>query len=63
MTVDVREMEAAHKLITYLMQETAPRIERLTTHPRMKTAQDIQDLLRINGRLTEKQLWVFSGAE
>lgn len=56
MTVHEKHMQYAHKLITLLMEETAPRIERLTTHPRMKTAQDIQDLLRMHNKMSQKQL-------
>jgi len=46
----------AKKFMVCLMEETAPRIERLTTHPRMALVQEIQDHLRKYETLTRRQL-------
>jgi len=43
-------------LLTSLEDEISPRIERLTTHPRMHLTQEIQDLLRMHGALEENDL-------
>ena len=46
----------AKNLLRSLEDEISPRIERLTTHPRMHLTQEIQDLLRIYGTLEENEL-------
>jgi len=51
-----QDLKAAKHILRTLMQETEPRIERLTTHPRMKLVQDIQDILRCYKGLTRKEL-------
>lgn len=55
-SVDERHFEHARSILRLLMKETEPRIERLTTHPRMRLVQDIQDLLRSHASLTRKEL-------
>lgn len=50
------KLEEARAILKALMKETEPRIERLTTHPRMKLCQDIQDLLKVYGALRQRQL-------
>lgn len=55
--VEARHLSKARMLLETLLQETQPRIERLTTHPRMVLVQEIQDILRQhNGKLTKKQM-------
>lgn len=49
-------LQHANKLLKCLLEETVPRIERLTTHPRMKLVQDMQDLLRTRREITHKDL-------
>ncbi len=49
-------MKKARQILNLLMEETAPRIERLATHPRMQLVQEIQDCLRTYGKMTRKQL-------
>lgn len=46
----------SQKIINTLMVETDPRIERLTTNPRMALVQDIQDILRQHGKMREDAL-------
>jgi len=46
----------AKDLLRSLEDEISPRIERLTTHPRMHLTQEIQDLLRVHGTLEENIL-------
>lgn len=46
----------AKSLLRSLEDEISPRIERLTTHPRMHLTQEIQDLLRLYGALPEGEL-------
>lgn len=46
----------ARNLLRSLEDEISPRIERLTTHPRMHLTQEIQDVLRLYGRLDENML-------
>jgi hypothetical protein len=56
MKVDSRHMSQARKILNFLMKETEPRIERLTTHPRMKLVQEIQDILRVITTIDRKSL-------
>lgn len=46
----------AKSIVYTLHKETNPRIERLTTHPRMHLVQEIQDLLKLHGTLHENEL-------
>lgn len=46
----------AKDLLRSLEDEVSPRIERLTTHPRMHLTQEIQDLLRMYHTLEENEL-------
>lgn len=46
----------ARDIVQTLQKETNPRIERLTTHPRMQLAQEIQDLLKMHDKLSEEEL-------
>ena len=54
--VDKSHMVHAREILNFLMKETAPRIEKLTTHPRMALVQEIQDVLKLRGRMTKRQL-------
>ena len=56
MIVTEEHMNQSKTLIDALMEETAPRIERLTTHPRMKLTQEIEDYLKRYPKMSEKQL-------
>lgn len=56
MEVDETHMYKSRELMHLLMEETAPRIERLTTHPRMKLVQEILDYLKQYKSMSEKQL-------
>ena len=56
MHLERSDFELAKKIVDSLMQETNPRIERLTTHPRMSMVQDLQALLKQFGPMTEKTL-------
>jgi len=51
--VSVEDISRARDLLRSLEDEINPRIERLTTHPRMHITQEIQDLLRLHGELEE----------
>jgi len=51
-----KDIIQAKAIITTLQKETNPRIERLTTHPRMQLAQEIQDVLKMHGELSESAL-------
>ena len=54
--IDSKHMNQARKILNSLMEETKPRIERLTTHPRMRLVQEIQDLLRSQGGIKRRAL-------
>lgn len=57
MEVTKQDFLTAKGILDGLMEETSPRIERLTTHPRMSLVQDIEDLLRkFPEGLTEREL-------
>jgi len=56
MSVTLPDLQRAKQLIDLLMNETNPRIDYLTTNPRMSLTQDIQNLLRLHGPLTEAEL-------
>ena len=56
MTVSDLEMIEARKILRCLRKETEPRIERLSTHPRMRLTQEIQDKLRSQGALKRNKL-------
>lgn len=49
-------MNKAREILNCLMEETAPRIERLATHPRMQLVQEIQDLLRQESKMSKRQI-------
>lgn len=51
-----KDLLQANQMITALRAETNPRVDRLTTHPRMQIVQDIVDLLKVHGKLTESEL-------
>ena len=46
----------AKEIIYHLRKEIGPRIEQLTTHPRMALIGEIEDLLKIHGKLSEVEL-------
>lgn len=51
-----KHLERSRKIVKALETEISPRIERLTTHPRMALTQEIVDLLKMHGSLSEKTL-------
>lgn len=51
-----KDIVQAKTIIYALHKETNPRIERLTTHPRMHLIQEIQDLLKLRGPISENEL-------
>ncbi len=46
----------AKKIVYALREEISSRIEQLSTHPRMQLVQEIQDLLKLHGKLREAEL-------
>ena len=56
MTLREEDFQLAKKIMVTLMTETEPRIEHLTTHPRMQLCQDIQDLLKQFGGMKQSDL-------
>ena len=56
MKITATDIDQSNKLLHILMAETEPRIERLTTQPRMKLVQDLQDLLRCHTSLTRQDM-------
>jgi len=56
MTLKLDHYDLAQKIMTTLMTETEPRIEHLTTHPRMQLVQDIQELLKQFGAMKESEI-------
>jgi hypothetical protein len=50
------DITRAKDIVYTLQRETNPRIERLTTHPRMQLVQEIQDYLKMHGVMTESEL-------
>jgi len=56
MTVTSKHIEQAHNILHALRVETDPRIDRLTTHPRMNVVQEIRDILNMYGELSENDL-------
>lgn len=54
--IDGEDVEVAYRLIRVLRDEINPRIERLTTHPRMQLVQEMKDVLRLHGILNESEL-------
>ncbi len=56
MTLEAEDFELSHKIMVTLMTETEPRIEHLTTHPRMQLVQDIQELLKQFGGMRESEI-------
>ncbi len=51
-----KDFTQAKEIINFLMKETNPRIDKLTTHPRMSLVQDLQALLKQFGDITERDL-------
>lgn len=51
-----RYVDQAQAILNALREEVDPRIERLTTHPRMRISQEIQDLLKVHGEMSEGEL-------
>lgn len=51
-----KDINQAKDIVYTLQRETNPRIERLTTHPRMQLVQEIQDYLKIHKSMTEQEL-------
>jgi hypothetical protein len=56
MHIEKADFLKSQEIFTTLMSETDPRIERLTTNPRMSLTQDIQCLLKQFGSLSEEEL-------
>uniref|UniRef100_A0A6M3IP95 DUF3987 domain-containing protein n=1 Tax=viral metagenome TaxID=1070528 RepID=A0A6M3IP95_9ZZZZ len=56
MELGLKHFIQARRIIDSLMTETQPRIEHLTTHPRMQLVQDIQELLKQFGKMQESDL-------
>jgi len=56
MTLELSHFLQAKRIIDSLMTETQPRIEHLTTHPRMQLVQDIQELLKQLGTMKESEI-------
>ncbi len=56
MTLELQHFIQAKSIINALMTETEPRIEHLTTHPRMQLVQDIQELLKQFGKMKESEI-------
>ena len=56
MYINDTDFKLAQKIMDTLMTETNPRIERLTTNPRMSLVQDIQDILKQFGDMPEDVL-------
>jgi len=56
MKVDSIHMNHAKRILNFLMKEAEPRIEKLTTHPRMRLVQEIQDILRTVKKISRKAL-------
>ena len=56
MSLESEAIEQAHLLLKSLEAETLPRIERLTTHPRMRTTQAIMDILRVKKKIHRRGL-------
>lgn len=56
LVLEAHHLKTAQNLIEALDSEVNVRIERLSTHPRMSLTQEVKDLLRFHGQLTEKEL-------
>lgn len=56
MEVDDSEINQSLTLLRALQKEVHPRIEYLTTHPRMRLVQEIQDLLKFHDKLSKSEL-------
>ena len=54
--LEVEDFMESKKILRALIEEINPRIERLTTHPRMAMVQEIQDIFRRNGTISEQEL-------
>ena len=58
MYIELADFKTAQKIMIELMTETDPRIARLTTNPRMAVTQDIEDILRQFGEMSEKDIFL-----
>jgi len=47
--MEIKNIKHAEKILDFLMQETSPRIDALTTHPKMQLTQEIRTILRVKG--------------
>lgn len=56
MSMSADSMEQARDLLKSIETETYTRIQSLTTHPRMQTVQDIRNILKVSGIMTEGAL-------
>lgn len=56
MTLELSHFTRAKQIIDSLMVETTPRIDHLTTHPRMQLVADIQELLKQFGSMKESEI-------
>ena len=56
MAITGTDVKQAANLTNSLQLETNPRIDRLTTHPRMQLTQDIQDILKVKEVMSEQDL-------
>jgi len=56
MMLELRHFQRAKVLIDTLMTETQPRIDHLSTHPRMQLVQELQDLLKQFGEMKESDM-------
>jgi hypothetical protein len=54
--LDGSDVLEAKEIIYCLRKEVGSRIEQLSTHPRMQLVSDIEDLLKIHGKLSEPDL-------
>ena len=56
MFITSEDFKLAQKIINSLMEETTPRIEKLTTHPRMVLVQELQTILQQVRKITHRNL-------
>ena len=56
MTLEIHHYETAEKVLDTLMTEVMPRIEFLTTHPRMSLSHEVTNLLRRFPKMSEREL-------
>ena len=56
MELTKKSIEQAINLLKSILPETSSRIQMLTTHPRMQTVKDIEELLKMYGVMSEAEL-------